>query len=127
MLAAAFNAGDRDALAQVYEENATLIVPPGGELVTGREEILVALEPALAMKPKADIKVVKKLQSGELALTHARWSLVGTDADGHRVELAGDGSIVSRRQPDGSWRIVLDNPLSPAEGPELGLSTNPDD
>jgi len=29
------------------------------------------------------------------------------------VELTGRGSIVSRRQPDGSWRIVLDNPLTP--------------
>jgi hypothetical protein len=29
------------------------------------------------------------------------------------LEPAGDGTIVSRRQPDGSWQIVLDNPLSP--------------
>ena len=38
-----------------------------------------------------------------------RWSIVGTDG-GERVEMSGRGTIVSRRQPDGSWRIVLDNP-----------------
>jgi ketosteroid isomerase-like protein len=56
--------------------------------------------------------VVDKLEADGLALTHARWSLVGSDG-GERVELAGRGTIVSRRQPDGSWRIVLDHPLSP--------------
>jgi hypothetical protein len=29
--------------------------------------------------------------------------------------MSGRGAIVSRWQPDGSWRIVLDNPLSPDE------------
>ena len=62
--------------------------------------------------PQASIEVVSALEADGLALTHARWSLVGS-ADGERVELSGRGTIVSRRQPDGSWRIVLDNPLSP--------------
>jgi ketosteroid isomerase-like protein len=29
------------------------------------------------------------------------------------VRLTGRGTMVSRRQPDGSWGIVLDDPLSP--------------
>jgi uncharacterized protein (TIGR02246 family) len=113
LLAAAFNAGDLDALVEVYEEGATLIVPPDGSLVSGREEIRSALAPTFALQPRADIQVVRKLQSDGLALTHARWRLAGTGAEGERVELAGDGTIVSRRQRDGSWLIVLDNPLSP--------------
>ena len=45
--------------------------------------------------------VAGKLQSDGLAMTYARWRLVGTDAEGAPVDLSGDGTIVSRRQPDG--------------------------
>lgn len=113
LLAEAFNNGDLDALLRVYEENAVLVAPPDEVVATGREEIRKALEPAFALRPSARIEVVKKLQSDGLALTQARWSLVGADAEGQRVELGGEGSIVSRRQADGSWRIVLDNPIRP--------------
>ena len=54
------------------------------------------------------IEVVATLPGDGLALTHARWRL---ELDGG--ELAGRGTIVSRRQPDGSWLVVLDNPMSP--------------
>ena len=47
-----------------------------------------------------------------MALTHARWNVAGTDG-GERVEMSGRGTIVSRRQADGSWRIVLENSMSP--------------
>jgi uncharacterized protein (TIGR02246 family) len=113
LLEAAFNAGDLDAFVEAYEENATLLVPPDGELVVGREEIRAALEPQFALRPRAKIDVIAKLENDGLALTNARWSLTGTDADGNAVELAGRGTIVSRRQPDGSWLIVLDRPVSP--------------
>jgi ketosteroid isomerase-like protein len=49
LLAEAVNAGDLDAFVRVYEENATLIVPPEGALVNGREEIRRALEPTFAL------------------------------------------------------------------------------
>ena len=112
-IAAAFNAGDIDAFVAAYEENATLIVPPDGNRVNGRDEIRSALGPIFAGRLKAEIKVVEKLESDGLALTHARWALEGLDPDGQAIELSGRGTIVSRRQPDGSWKIVLDNPLSP--------------
>ena len=97
---------------EIYDDDATLIVPPDGQRVSGRDAIRAAVQPTLALRPSAQIEVVEKLQTDGLALTHARWSIVGTDG-GERVEMSGRGTIVSRRLPDGSWRIVLDNPLSP--------------
>jgi ketosteroid isomerase-like protein len=80
---------------------------------SGTAEIRRALEPIFAHAPKLENEVVGKLEGDRFALTHARWALEGTGADGQRIELAGRGTIVSRRQPDGGWLIVLENTLSP--------------
>ena len=109
LLAAAFAAGDLDALVELYEDGATLIVPPEGRRVSGRDAIRAAVEPTVALRPRFRSDVVEKLETDGLALTHARWTAVSADGG----ELGGRGTVVSRRQPDGSWRIVLDNPMSP--------------
>jgi ketosteroid isomerase-like protein len=56
--------------------------------------------------------VVKTLRAGDLALTHAMWELVLTATDGSRRQNTGRGTIVSQRGPDGTWRVMLDDPLS---------------
>ncbi len=114
LLAAAFNAGDLDAFIDLHEPDAASLVPPDGDLASGTAEIRKAVEPIFALAPRFETEVVGKLEGDGLALLHARWTLEGLDPDGRAVELAGRGTIVSRRQPDGSWRVVLDNPLSPA-------------
>jgi uncharacterized protein (TIGR02246 family) len=111
LIAAAFNAGDIDAFLQLHEEDATVVVPPDGDRVSGREAIRAAVQPTFALRPTIRNEVVDKLQSDGLALIHARWNLAGTD-DGQLVEMSGRATVVSRRQPDGSWRIVLENPMS---------------
>lgn len=113
LLAAAVNAADLDAFADLHEPGATAIVPPDGRLVSGRDAIRAATEPVFALGPRVEIDVLGKLQADELALTHARVKLMATKG-GESMEMSGRGTIVSRRQPDGSWRIVLDNPMSPA-------------
>jgi uncharacterized protein (TIGR02246 family) len=112
LLAAAVNARDLDAFVDLHEDNATVIVPPEGRRVSGKDAIRAATEPIFALGPHAEIEVVGKLQADELALTHARVKVVATDGD-EPLEISGRGTIVSRRQPDGSWHIVLDNPMSP--------------
>jgi uncharacterized protein (TIGR02246 family) len=112
LIAAAFNAGDLDAFVALHEPGAATLLPPDGRRVSGREAIRAAVAPIFALRPSARIEVVGKLETDGLALTHARVNLVGGDG-GERVEVSGRGTIVSRRQPDGSWRIVLDNPMSP--------------
>src|SRR6476646_4133457 len=113
VLMAAFTAGDVEGFVRMYEEDATLVVPPDEVLVHGRDEIRRAVAPTFALKPRGEVTVLKKLESAGLALTQARWRLVGTGKDGQTIELNGDGTIVSRRQPNDSWQVVLDNPLRP--------------
>ena len=102
LLAAAFNPGDLDAFVEVYEGDATLIVPPERTLANGREEIRTA-QATFALQPRAQIDVVEKLQSDGLALTHARWSIVGTDGEG--------------QSPPAEWR--RDDRLAAAAGGRL--------
>src|SRR4051812_45059117 len=93
-IAAALNAGDLDAFAELHEADATVIVPPEGARVSGVDAIRAAAKPTFALGPRARIEVVGNLEGDGLALTHARWSLVAR-AGGDRVELSGRGTIVS--------------------------------
>jgi uncharacterized protein (TIGR02246 family) len=113
LIEAAINAGDLAAFVDLHEEHATTVVPPDGRRVTGRAEIRDALAPLFAARPQVRIDFVEKLESDGLALTHARVHLAGT-RDRERLDLHGRGTVVSRRQDDGRWLIVLDNPMSPA-------------
>ena len=108
----AFNRCDLDAYTAAYDDDAILVTPPGGDVVHGRDNIRAATEPFFALHPRMTMVVDQKLETNGFALTHGRWHLV-TTIDGNRTELRGRGTMVSRREPDGTWRILLDNPLSP--------------
>jgi uncharacterized protein (TIGR02246 family) len=116
VLEAAFNAGDLEAFVDVHEDHAVTIVPPRGVRVRGRDAIRRSLAETFALRPRVSIDVIEKLESEGLALTLARWTLEGMDGDGTPVRMAGRGTIVSRRQPDGTWRILLDIPARPDAG-----------
>jgi uncharacterized protein (TIGR02246 family) len=113
LLAAAMNAGDLDAFLDLHEDDAITVIPVDGRVAHGRAEIREGLEPVFASAPKLQNEVAGKLEGDGLALIHARWMLEGSAPEGHAVELAGRATIVLRRQPDGSWLIVLENPVSP--------------
>jgi ketosteroid isomerase-like protein len=62
------------------------------------------------MKGTLDLTVTRVLESGGLALVVGVWSFTGTAPDCKPVQLTGHSADVLRRQPDGSWRFVIDNP-----------------
>jgi uncharacterized protein (TIGR02246 family) len=109
----AFNRSDLDAYTEAYEPLATLVVPPEGRVVSGRAQIRAATAPVFAGRPRLRSRVLRTVDGGGLALTHARWELTGTDADGAPMTMTGRGTIVSRRRADGTWGILLDDPMSP--------------
>jgi uncharacterized protein (TIGR02246 family) len=111
-MTAALNERDIDAYAGLYEEGAAMIVPPDGARACGMEEIRAAVKQIMALDPTVRMDVVEKLEANGLAITYTRWRLDGTDA-GQRVQMSGRGTLVSRRQPDGDWLVVLENTMTP--------------
>jgi uncharacterized protein (TIGR02246 family) len=100
------NAKDAEGLAALYEEDAVMAYPPGSQTV-GRKAIQVFWEQALPKMPRFEPeKPLPTLISGDLALT----STPPKDGAGARAQ-------VVRRQADGSWLRVLDQPefTSPKE------------
>jgi uncharacterized protein (TIGR02246 family) len=117
LVQAAMNGRDIEAFVDLYDDDATLIAPPHGARAVGKDAIREAVRDTFALKPEARMEVISKLEADGLALTQGWWRLVGTAEDCGRVELSGRGAMVSRCRPDGTWRIVLDNPMTAYESP----------
>ena len=93
------NAGDAAGLAELYEEHAVMAYPPGSQTV-GRDAIRALWEKVLANAPRFEQEPpLPTLVSGDIALT----STPPKDGAGARAQVA-------RRQPDGTWLRLLDQP-----------------
>lgn len=99
LFVASANAGDADGIAALYEENAVMAYPPGGQTV-GREAIRALWKDVLSHQPHFEPETpLPTLISGDIALT----STPPKDGSGARAQ-------VVRRQPDGSWLRLIDQP-----------------
>jgi ketosteroid isomerase-like protein len=95
------NARDAEGIAALYAEDAVMAYPPGGTTV-GRAAIRELWAQVLTNAPTFEYEdPLPTLVSGDLALT----STPAKDGTGVRTQ-------VVRRQPDGSWLRVLDQPES---------------
>lgn len=103
------NAGNLDSLMPLYESRAAFATQPGN-LNHGLPGVREALAGFIAMKGTLDLKVTRVLEASDLALVITAWSFAGTGPDGKPVKLAAKSADVLRRQADGSWRFVIDNP-----------------
>lgn len=103
------NTGNLDALMSLYEPGAAFAAQPGN-LAHGLPGVRSSLAAFVAMRGTLDLDVTRVLEAGDLALVVGRWSFAGTSPDGEPVTLAGRNADVLRRQPDGAWRFVIDNP-----------------
>jgi ketosteroid isomerase-like protein len=103
------NTGDLESLMPLYESEAAFAAQPGS-LVHGTPGVSEALNGFISMKGKLDLEVTRVLEVGDLALVVGVWSFDGTGPDGEPVRLAARNADILRRQADGTWRFVIDNP-----------------
>jgi len=106
----AFSSGDLDALMALYEPSAVLVPEPGRPAVTG-QALRDALQGFLALNATIRLTTEQVMQAGDLVLLRSKWTLTGTGPDGTSVTMAHRSIEVARRQPDGSWRYVIDDPF----------------
>ncbi|HTI35362.1 MAG TPA: nuclear transport factor 2 family protein [Miltoncostaea sp.] len=107
------NAGDLDALLELYEPGAAFAAQPGA-LAHGPAAVRECLAGFVALDGELDLRVTRVLEVDDLALVAGTWSFAGTGPDGEPVRLSADNADVLRRQPDGTWRFVIDNPWGTA-------------
>jgi uncharacterized protein (TIGR02246 family) len=100
--------GDIEGALELYEPEATFVVQPG-TVVSGTEEIRQALLRFAELRPTLTGEIQGVREGGDVALVLNRWSLNGEGPDGP-VEMSGTSADVLRRQDDGSWRVLIDDP-----------------
>jgi uncharacterized protein (TIGR02246 family) len=104
-----FNAADLDGLMSLYEP-AAILVPEPGKTVKGLEGIRAALGGFLALQATFAFQFQAALETDGLALVFSRWTLSGQSPEGE-IALSGQTSDVARRQADGRWLFLIDNPF----------------
>jgi ketosteroid isomerase-like protein len=104
-----FNKGNISFLMTLYEKDACFASEPG-KVVKDPESIRQTLQDFINMGGKLKARVKRVLQANNLALLITEWSINGTEPDGKPINLTGRGTVVLRRQSDGTWLMVIENP-----------------
>ena len=109
----AFNTGDVEQVLALFE--------PAGQLVSARGGVCVgwaAIRAELAgyLQRGGTMRIANRvaLEFEDFALLRSEWEI--NFAAGAPATLRGAGLEVGRRQPDGTWRFVLDHPFGAAGG-----------
>ncbi len=108
-IVAGINSGDLERLLPLYESTAAFATEPG-RLAHGAAGVRDALDGFISMNGTLDLQVTRVLEVDDRALVTGVWSFDGTGPDGEAVRLEASNADVLRRQADGTWRFVIDNP-----------------
>lgn len=108
-MTAAFESKDIAAVMSTYESSATVLFEPGTPISdhTVLEQMFTGMA---AANPVFDYAGHEVIVEGDIAMHIAPWSMKATTPDGQEIQQSGLSIAVLRRQADGSWKMVIDNP-----------------
>jgi ketosteroid isomerase-like protein len=78
----------------------------------GTSALREAFAQFLVLQPKITILNQDIVQADDIALHAYTWKMKGKTPDGNPVEQSGFSTVVLRKQPDGRWLMVIDNPFA---------------
>jgi ketosteroid isomerase-like protein len=100
-----FNDGDVPALVTLYEPNARMM-REDGSVAVGEHEIRDVWSGFVALGGRITMVTRYAIEVDDIALLSNTWTF-----DGAGITLSATTAEVARRQPDGTWRYVIDNPF----------------
>jgi enoyl-CoA hydratase len=109
------SAGDLDGLMALYEDGATLVGPDGVQ-AAGSAAVRERLEGLLAMTPRITPTSSRTVVAGDVALMANCFRMTFGQSD-DSAGFEASATEVARRQPDGTWRYVIDDPASTTASP----------
>jgi ketosteroid isomerase-like protein len=96
--------GDLEGLVSLYEP-AAAFPNQSGEVKSGLPALREEMAPFAAMKPELKSNITKVVVAGDIALIHNEWTMPAQSMSGYAIEVA-------RRQSDGSWKFIIDDPFT---------------
>jgi uncharacterized protein (TIGR02246 family) len=112
-MTSAFHRGDLDGIMQTYEPGAVVIGEPG-VAVSGTPALRAMFAGFIAAKAQFTFQGHEVVQADDLALHITPWRMAGVAPDGTPVAASGLSVAVLRRQADGRWLMVIDDPYGDA-------------
>jgi ketosteroid isomerase-like protein len=109
----AIEKGDIETSVALYEPEAVLFTEPN-QLIKGHDAIRKQNEKGIAAKTKFTIHDIKTTMSGDCTLAITRMKITTVDVNpktGKEVRNLVNTEEVVRKQPDGTWRFVIDDPF----------------
>jgi len=103
------NAADVEGVVALYEPDAVL-VGPGRKAFMGTQALRQAFTQLFAGKPTFAGETQTAICNGDLALTSTQFTIRTQDADGKPMTMKTATTEIARRQADGTWLWVIDQP-----------------
>jgi uncharacterized protein (TIGR02246 family) len=103
------NAGDLNAVMTLHEPEAHFVTK-SGEILVGHDAIRKALDALIEEKAHFKSQVVRAVTVGEIAQLYTDFEGTRVDKSGKTVPVRNNAIEVLRRQPDGSWKLIMGDP-----------------
>ena len=108
-MTSAFHKGDIDGIMRTYEPGAIVVGEPGAP-VSGTPALRAMFAGFVAAKARFTFLGHDVIQAGDVAVHTTPWQMTGVAPDGSAIKGDGLSVAVLRRQADGRWLMVIDNP-----------------
>lgn len=105
----AFHQKDIDGVMSSYESNALVVFDPQNP-IQDAELLKEKFVQSFGISPRFEYRGHEVFVNGDIGVHLAPWTMTGTAPDGTAIQQTGLSIAVLRRQKNGEWLMIFDDP-----------------